>query len=252
MIRSLSLLTLTSAMALALAACSGSGSGDGATTSGEPIANIAAPEGRSWTETVRATDAGFLLGNPDAPLKLVEYASPTCSHCADFSIASSEELKGEMVASGRVSLEIRPFMLNSTDVILATVMACGTPDRFFPLLENIYSSREELIAGAQGASEADARAAAEGPVNERLAAMGRVQGIDRFMAARGITPADYNRCLANNAAAERWAQLTQTHSTTGQVTGTPSFDLNGTRVVIPAGQEVWPYIRDRLRAAGAR
>lgn len=241
-------ITVATASALALAACGGSGDGAAAgAASGEAIAKIEAPAGQRWSQMVRATDAGFVMGNPDAPLKLVEYASPTCGHCAQFSTESSAELKGEMVDSGRVSVEIRPFMLNATDVILATLISCSGPERFFPLLENLYSSHNELIAGAQGASESAAQAAMQRPASERLAALGSVQGIDRFMAARGIAPADYNRCLADPAAPERWARLTQQHSTEAEVTGTPTFFLNGTLVE----GNTWAAIRERLQAAGA-
>lgn len=240
--------TLAAASALALAACGGADSGTAGATSGEPIAKIDAPAGQRWSQMVRATDAGFVIGNPDAPLKLVEYASPTCGHCARFSVESSEELKGGMVDSGRVSVEVRPFMLNSTDVILATLISCAGPERFFPLLENLYSSHDELIAGAQGATEAAAQAAMQRPAAERLAALGSVQGIDRFMAARGIAPADYNRCLADPAAPERWARLTQQASTEQEVSGTPTFFLNGTLIE----GNTWAAIRERLEAAGAR
>ena len=49
-----------------------------------PVANVAAPNG-DWTQTVAATERGFRMGNPNAPVKLVEYASITCPHCAEFS-----------------------------------------------------------------------------------------------------------------------------------------------------------------------
>lgn len=243
-------MSLATAAALTLSACgSGSESGNAAgAASGEPVANVAAPAGQRWSQMVRATEAGFVMGNPDAPLKLVEYASPTCGHCAQFSTESSEQLKGEMIDSGRVSLEVRPFMLNATDVILATLVSCAGPERFFPLLENLYSSHNELIAGAQGATEEAAQAAMSRPAGERLAALGSVQGIDRFMAARGIAPADYNRCLADPEAPERWARLTQQHTTEAEIAGTPTFFLNGTLLE----GNTWTAIREALQAAGAR
>ena len=79
------------ALALALAGCGG---GDGNSTnlssatgtSSAPLPQIAAPNNGDWTETVTMTDrGGFLMGNPNAPVKLVEYASITCPHCAEFS-----------------------------------------------------------------------------------------------------------------------------------------------------------------------
>lgn len=253
MTRRLFSLTLAKTLALSLTACGG-GADDAAGTgpTADPVANVAAPEGQSWSQMVRATDAGFVMGNPDAPIKLVEYASPTCGHCAQFSTASSEVLKSEMVNSGRVSLELRPYMLNSADVVITTVAACAGPDRFFPLMENVYSSHEELIGSLQAADQAAAQAAMQAPPAQRMAALGRAMGIDQFFAARGVGPADFDRCLADPAAAERWATLTQTHSTEGEVTGTPSFDLNGQRLEITAGMEPWDFVRERLRAAGAR
>jgi protein-disulfide isomerase len=253
MTRRLLSLSLATSLALTLSACGGGGeSGGGATPSAEPAANVAAPEGQSWSQVVSATDAGFIMGNPDAPIKLVEYASPTCGHCAAFSVASSEVLKNEMINSGRVSLELRPFMLNPADVVLATVAACAGPDRFFPLMENMYSSHDELVGALQGADQTAAQAAMQAAPAERMAALGRAMGLDQFFAARGVTPADYNRCLADPAAPERWARLTATHSSEGEVTGTPSFDLNGERITLPPGVEPWDHVREQLQAAGAR
>ena len=89
-------LLLTSMAALALAAC-----GDTKTDPAKEqaaIAKVAAPAGKSWSQTVVKTpEGGYLMGNPDAPIKLVEYGSLTCSHCADFSNESHEELSRDFV-----------------------------------------------------------------------------------------------------------------------------------------------------------
>ena len=70
---------------LMLAACGGEASSDGAAAAGEPLPAIAAPAGTKWADTVTVTpEGGYMIGNPDAPLKLVEYASHTCGACAGY------------------------------------------------------------------------------------------------------------------------------------------------------------------------
>ncbi len=97
------------ALALApLAALAGCGSGDDAATggdvSGEPVAEVAAPDGQQWQDVVTKTEqGGYLMGNPDAPIKLVEYGALSCSHCADFAETAMPDLVSDYVDSGRVS-----------------------------------------------------------------------------------------------------------------------------------------------------
>jgi protein-disulfide isomerase len=74
-------LALALPFALALAACGGSKEDDTAPPKGGPIAAIAPPAGQQWGDVASETkDGGFVIGNPNAPLKLVEYGSHTCSH----------------------------------------------------------------------------------------------------------------------------------------------------------------------------
>ena len=79
-------------IALALAAC-GSGAEDAGAIEGDAIAEIPAPEGTEWRSTAQMTeDGGILVGNPEAPLKLIEYGSLTCPTCARFSMEGAEPL----------------------------------------------------------------------------------------------------------------------------------------------------------------
>ena len=76
------------ALSLSLSAC---GKKDAASnSSAEPVAAVAAPAGTSWSATVTQTpEGGFVMGNPQAKVKLIEYGSYTCSHCRDFSAEAS-------------------------------------------------------------------------------------------------------------------------------------------------------------------
>ena len=89
-------LGLLAAAPLALAAC-GDDAAPGEVAEGEALPAVTAPVGSSWTETVTVTpEGGFMLGNPDAPLKLIEFASHTCGHCATFSVTASSRSRASM------------------------------------------------------------------------------------------------------------------------------------------------------------
>ena len=119
-------LSLAAPLALALAACGG---GTDEIEEGDVIAAIPAPDGTNWGETVTVSEEdGYVLGNPDAPIKLVEYGSLTCPACAAFSAEASEPLLNDYVNSGRVSFEFRSFMIHGiADLVLTRMLECGAP-----------------------------------------------------------------------------------------------------------------------------
>ena len=236
------LLAIASIAALSLAACNSGG----AAPSGDALPKVAAPAGQTWSAVVSATQDGFIMGNPDAPLKLIEFASPTCSHCAEFSKEGAEALKRQFVDSGRVSLEIRPFMLNPMDLAIASIANCGGTERFFPLLENVYATQEELIQGIQSADQAAAQSALQ---SQNFPAFARAIKLDTYFAARGMAASDIDTCLSDTAKVTRWQESTTRNGEQFEVTGTPTFVLNG-EVLANAG--TWDAVRERLEAAGAR
>ena len=145
-LRRLALSAAAAPIALALAAC---GSNDEAPAKGEAIAAIAAPAGQSWVDTAAVTpEGGYVIGNPDAPLKLVEYASHTCSHCAAFSQEAAAKLD-EYVEKGVVSYEIRNQIHDPIDLSKALLARCGTPQTFHPLANQAWQNFETLMTTAQ-------------------------------------------------------------------------------------------------------
>ncbi|MEY4269322.1 MAG: hypothetical protein RLZZ58_538 [Pseudomonadota bacterium] len=238
---------LATSLSLTLAACGEKAPAEGETAAA--ITKVAAPAGKSWSATVAATaDGGMLMGNPDAPVKLVEYASLTCSHCADFSGESAEEIKRDFIETGRVSLEVRNFIRDPLDATAAALTKCAGVDRYFALTENVFASQAELFAGAQANGQAGENAMAL-PAADRFPALAKAWGVDKFFQARGMTAEQINVCLADLNNIEKLQNMTNDGTVKYQISGTPTFLLNG-QVVQNA--TTWPVIRDRLRAAGAR
>lgn len=235
------------ALALALAACGGE-EGDVTTSASGPIDPIAAPEGTSWTDMVAATDeGGYVLGNPDAPLKLVEYASHTCGACAAFATQGKPDLKEEYISTGVVSIEQREVFLNTFDVVLATMIQCGAPERVHALSDQVWGNLGEVMSGIQQNPEA-IQAAGELPMEQRFVRIAEASGFIDFFAARGLSADEARMCLTDADAIETMVKRADSLSQEDEVTGTPTFFINGNRVDGPQ----WSAVEPALQNAGAR
>lgn len=244
---SLRLALLSSLGAMALTGCGG-GAAD-QTKEQTAIAQIAAPAGKSWSDVVAPSAAGgMVMGNPDAPIKIVEFASITCSHCADFSKSASEELKKDYINSGRVSLEMRHFVRDPLDATAAAVLRCTPDDRYFPLLENVFAGQADLFAGAQANPSAGEAAMKLAP-NQRFTTLAASWKLDEFFKARGVTADQLNACLSNVDNITKLEQITNAATQEYKISGTPSFLINGQ---LADGVSNWASLRDRLRNLGAR
>ena len=244
MFRRIVLAALSASMALALSAC---GSDDEAPVKGEPIAAIAAPAGQSWVDTAAVTpEGGYVIGNPEAPLKLVEYASHTCPHCAAFSQEAAGKLD-EYVAKGTVSYELRNQIHDPIDLTIALLVRCGTAQSFHPLANQAWQNFESLMTTVQS-NGAALEQAQQVPPAQRFQAIAQASGLLDFFAARGISRDQAMTCLADVDKAQRIAGASQTQSEELDVTGTPTFFLNGKKI---EGTR-WIDIEPALQAAGAR
>lgn len=247
-LRPLALAAFAAPLALALSAC-GSGGSDSAATSGEALEKVAPPAGTTWSETIsKSAEGGYVMGNPDAPIKLIEFASLTCPHCAQFSADSGKELRETFVNSGRVSFEFRNFVGNPLDLTMAMMVRCGAPESFFALTSQTFQNQQQLVEAWVAAGEQAANQAAALPPAQRYNAMAQLAGLPEFYAARGIAADQAKQCLADGAAAEKLVGDTSKQGEQYGITGTPTFVLNGSKL----DGNTWPEVKAALENAGAR
>ena len=234
-------------IALALAAC-GSGAEETGAIEGDAIAAIPAPEGTEWRSTAQMTeDGGILVGNPEAPLKLVEYGSLTCPTCARFSMEGAEPLM-EYVESGVVSFELRQFAIHGPiDLLLGRLTQCGPVEAALPLSDQVWGNFEQIMQPVQS-NQAAFEAAMQRPLEERFVVAAEQLGYLDFFAARGISEDQGRQCLADTAALEQQANFTQKYSSEYNIQGTPTFQLNGQNV----DANTWAALEPILQRAGAR
>ncbi len=240
-------LALAAPFALILSGCN-QAAADGAALEGDAIAEVAAPEGGAWETQVEVTEYdGYRLGNPDAPIKLVEYASLTCPACAQFAATGVAPLKADYVSTGRVSYELRNLIRGPDDLALARLVRCGPAENFHPLSEQVWANLNELVSPIYANQEA-AQQALSLPEGERFAALADMAGMYDFFAARGVSENDARQCLADFASLEKIATNSDSQADEFGVRGTPTFFVNGT----PIEANGWDAVEDALQRAGAR
>jgi len=246
--RRLALALAIAPLALGLAACGKKEGGD-ATSKADAITKVAPPAGKTWADVVSKTpEGGYLMGNPQAPIKLVEFGALSCSHCAEFSEKGSAELRDSFVASGRVSYELRLFMLNGLDMPAALLVTCGAPEAVPGLAEQFWAWQPNMFENLQKAGDAQMQAIQAQKPPASFAALAKVSGMDQFITSRGIAAPQAATCLTDTKKAAELAQQTQDASSKYEISGTPTFMINGDKVT----GNTWPDIRALLESRGAR
>lgn len=235
------------ALPFALLAGCGDGAGNVTAPAGS-VANVAAPAGSNWLETVNVSpEGGYVMGNPDAPIKLVEYGSRTCHVCAAFEDEGVPALKANYVATGKVSYEFRDFMRNPIDIAGALIASCNGTAPFFPLTEQMMRGQEELLNRAQGLDQATQQRLGTLPPEQLLPAYAEAVGLIEWGKQRGVAEPKLRQCLADTTKADALAKATADASQKFEIQGTPTFLLNGRKV----DGTTWTVVEQALKNAGA-
>lgn len=244
-LRRLALAFCAAPLALGLAAC---GSDEGVKEA-DVVAKVAAPAGQQWVDVVAVTpEGGWLAGNPQAPIRLVEYGSLTCPACAAFSNTGMQQLRDDYVNSGRVSYELRSVPIHGTvDLVLTRLLECGPKEAAHPLAEQLWANNAAVVTPIQQ-NAAQLEQALGLPENQRFVAYAQASGLLDFFAARGVSNDQAAQCLADYGAIEKLANRLQAQNDKDAITGTPTFFVNGTRL----DDISWQAVQAALQRAGAR
>lgn len=182
---------------------------------------------QSWIVTYAATDSGHRMGDPEAPLQLIEFVSYTCPHCAIFERESEGALKLGYVHEGKVAVEVKHLIRDQVDLAVALVARCGPTDKFFGNHTALMLAQPEWFATGRALSQAQRNRWNSGSIAQRMQAIGRDLGLHDLMQSRGYEPSEIDRCLADSQEMEAVFQRSQADAERYGITGTPSFIVNG-------------------------
>ncbi len=206
----------------------------------------------NWNNTVVETDAGHLIGNPDAKVKLTEFVSYTCPHCAHFADEGDPALKLAYVHPGKVSVEIRHSLRDPIDLTATMLTQCGDPSRFVLNHSAIMLSQSKWLPIAQSASPAQIQRWTSPDRAAARRAIASDFGFYKTMEARGYRTTDLDKCLNDNARATKLAEASQADAVKYGIRGTPSFAINGKLLEnVHSWQALQPQIDTKLSEGSA-
>ena len=147
------------------------------------------------------------IGDPDAPVTMIEYASFTCPHCKSFHEGPMKMIKTDYVDTGKVHFIYREVYFDRPGLWAGMVARCGGEDRYFGIVDMIYEKQSDW-AGASSPEE----------VAEGLRRIGRIAGLN---------DEDLDACLTNVEKAEALVAVWEEHRVADDVRSTPSFVIDG-------------------------
>ena len=148
------------------------------------------------------------LGKEDAPNTIVEYASMTCPHCAQFHKVVLPDLQKKYIDTGQARLILREFPLDGLAVAAFMLARCAGPDRYYPMVGALFDTQETwAVPGADG--------------KEKLLLIAKQAGFSKEK---------FDQCVADK---ELFQKIVDTRTRANDefgVDSTPSFFVNGKRL----------------------
>ncbi|QJU57865.1 thioredoxin domain-containing protein [Sphingomonas sp. AP4-R1] len=200
---------------------------------------------KDWSKVAARTPAGtFIQGNPDAKVKLVEYLSFTCPHCALFESQAAVPLTQRYIRTGLVSYEVRLALRDPFDLAAAVLARCSGPAAFFAVKPALFAAQPQWEAQGQkwGATAPKLDQMTEADAGKAIAAGA---GLDTFFLKHGLPRARIDACLANTEEQHDLSAAAQ-KIWTPDFPGTPMFEINGKRA---EDVHEWPQLEAKLKAA---
>ncbi|MGZ6020272.1 MAG: DsbA family protein [Phenylobacterium sp.] len=155
------------------------------------------------------------LGNPKAPIQVIEYASMACPHCGHFNEAVFPALKSKYIDTGKVRYTLKEMITEPAAVAVAgfLIARCAGPDKYFTVVDQVFRSQSRWTSGNIK------------PIFQEIAA------------ANGVDEARFNACLQDQNAADAVGRRAQRASEQDGVNSTPTLIINGAKVETPQSAE---------------
>lgn len=147
------------------------------------------------------------IGNPDAKVTVVEYASFTCPHCRSFHAGVFKELQRDYIATGKINFVYREVYFDRFGLWGGIVARCGGPDRYFGIANLLYEQQQDWTAGGDDAG-----------IARNLRTIGKTAG---------LADEELNACFNDADKAQALVALFQKNAQVDEVNSTPTFIING-------------------------
>mgnify|MGYP003946049031 FL=1 len=153
--------------------------------------------------------ADMTLGDPNAKVKMVEYASLTCSHCGTFNNDVFPAFKAKYIDTGKVHYTFKEFLTPPNEVAAAGFLTarCAGKDKYFNVTDAIFHAQQEMFT------------------------TGDMRGVLlRIAQSAGLTEQQFNACITDEAALKALNERVEKAIKVDKINSTPTFVINGKKV----------------------
>jgi protein-disulfide isomerase len=152
-----------------------------------------------------------VLGDPAAPVTLVEYASTTCGHCQAFHAQVFPDLKKAYIDSGKVKLRFVMMPTQPVGIALAgeAIARCAGEAKYFDVIGTLFEAQDTLTSAARD----------PWLLQQELRAIGEMYGLDKD---------EVGTCIDHEGIVEM--TRAGVNAAPASITGTPSFAIDGVKL----------------------
>jgi len=155
---------------------------------------------------IEASADDMSLGNPNAKVTVIEYASASCSHCARWNNEVFPAFKTKYIDTGKVNYVYREFLTPPVEVAAASFLLarCAGKDKYFSVVDSVYRAQEEMFT------------------------TGDYRGVLlRIAQSAGMDETQFNACVSDEAKLKALNARVEKYQADANITGTPTFIING-------------------------
>ncbi len=178
-------------------------------------------------QTAAVTDplADRVLGNPNAPVTILDYSSMTCPHCAAFHTETLPKIKEKYIDTGKVKLVFRDFPFDQAALRASMLARCAPAERYYPLLDVLFKAQAQWARAADPA-----------------------KALSQYGKLAGMSQETIDACMANQTLADGILNIRMTGQNQHRIESTPTFILNDGAATINGNQpfEVFAEAIDKL------
>lgn len=165
----------------------------------------------------------MVYGQEDAPVTIVEYASLTCSHCADFTLNTFPTIKEKYIDTGKVRLIFREFPFDPRATAAFMLARCAPEERYFPMIDVFFKQQQQWATAPDG--------------KEALLQIAKLAG---------FTQESFEACLTNQQLLDDVRATMERGSEEFGVNATPTFFINGQKYAGALSVDEMSAIIDKL------
>ena len=197
-----------------------------ATGAGAAALVATAPHALASDDVLEHALSPRVIGSEEAPIRVAEYYSMTCGHCADFHNNTFPKVKAKLIDEGIVRFEMRPFPLDGLALRAHALVRAVPEAKFFPLVKMLLAKQPVWTRAADPVAELQKMA--------RLA---------------GVSADEFNGIMRNRPLLEGIVELRQTGMDDWKISSTPSFVVNDDLLI--SGNRDYDEFAEQLSAFGA-